>query len=1043
MAINIGAINFTVDANTAGLRRAAQEMENFRRVVDATARSQAQGAERAAAALGRQESAMKKAYQQAVSLHHAMKQAAVPPGMLAPVTAAFAKLRTEMASGVLNSTNFARAVDAFNAKMGRASRGLKDFKATKAAQEAEKFRTLLEDIGSAAVLAAGPLSGLGSRINAVTAIAHRSSGSLLAMVLGFSALSAGMYAGIQVAINTGREMERTSAVLTTVSGSSAFAAHQFKELVAVSQELAQPISVSTEMYAKLAAATKYAGVSGKDTMEVFRGILTAGTALNLNNMQLENSFRAVVQMFSKGKVQAEELRGQLGEQMPGAFQLFARSMGVTTQELDKMLRKGQVGADSIIKFGKALQIAFGPGAARAVNTTQSEINKMNNSFFLLGDSINKTFGVLELFKGGVRTLGNVAQWSADHMNQLKNAVYALAAGLLALTAPRILMGLKSIATMLGVGAAAGGAGAAAAGLSRLLPLLGRIGIVGGVAAGTYYLMNKYLSTSVDTYKDATEAAKEFLDMTKGIGAGKEAKTFITDMLDKEIQKTREALNVQQDYIQQASKYSGQYGHNKMVKDLGRNQAAELFKNSSKAPQEVARLNQELAKLIGLRDEVNAIPLLEADKNVAEESQKVLGLKARIEDMIIEYQELSKLKRGDVFGGKITEDTMRWTNALIDAKQTLNDLNNEEMAAFTLWLEKQGIAGENTTDKLKNLIAANAKLRNMLKEQTKEQKLLDAQRQVGLRIGTEMALANEKLAAVNKGPIALLHWEQEKERARTLVRLNKEMERVKFTEEQRNIVLKAYEEQMIAVQRAEEFAITASSDLAAALSSALGDISTGADNASDAIRNLGNTIRRIAYENMVGKPLERLLGGLFENMGLNTMMGNSYANTAGRTGSMNPLNWIMGLFGMGGGGNMFSGLFGGGGGSGFGVGGLDFGGGGMFGGGGLGTLNFGSGSFASGGVVAGTGKKRIDAHGGEVIFTPEQMKALGKSNRGGSAIVNVYNNANGTDSKVTSRQGPGGIPIVDIVIDALQQMGSDGRLERAMAPLGVQRQPHTR
>src|SRR5690606_22603244 len=41
-------------------------------------------------------------------------------------------------------------------------------------------------------------------------------------------------------------------------------------------------------------------------------------------------------------VQAEELRGQLGERIPGAFATAARAMKVTEVELNAMLKRGEV-----------------------------------------------------------------------------------------------------------------------------------------------------------------------------------------------------------------------------------------------------------------------------------------------------------------------------------------------------------------------------------------------------------------------------------------------------------------------------------------------------------------------------------------------------------------------------------------------------------------------------------------------------------------------------------------------------------------------------
>ena len=83
---------------------------------------------------------------------------------------------------------------------------------------------------------------------------------------------------------------------------------------------------------------------------------------------------ATTQVFSKGKVQAEELRGQIGERLPGAFGLFAEATGRSTAELDKALENGEVSLQDFVTFAEALlnkyeqdaeKIADGPTDAGA------------------------------------------------------------------------------------------------------------------------------------------------------------------------------------------------------------------------------------------------------------------------------------------------------------------------------------------------------------------------------------------------------------------------------------------------------------------------------------------------------------------------------------------------------------------------------------------------------------------------------------------------------------------------------------------------------
>ena len=52
--------------------------------------------------------------------------------------------------------------------------------------------------------------------------------------------------------------------------------------------------------------------------------------------------------MSKGNVQAEELRGQLGERLFGAFNLAAKAMKMSTKELNKALEQGQITAKDML-----------------------------------------------------------------------------------------------------------------------------------------------------------------------------------------------------------------------------------------------------------------------------------------------------------------------------------------------------------------------------------------------------------------------------------------------------------------------------------------------------------------------------------------------------------------------------------------------------------------------------------------------------------------------------------------------------------------------
>jgi len=133
-------------------------------------------------------------------------------------------------------------------------------------------------------------------------------------------------------------------------------------LADTSQRLAIPQDVIVRQFTSLTASVKGAGKETADAEKVFKAIAAGirGTGGSLEDMKA--AMRATSQVFSKGKVSAEELRQQLGERLPGAFTLFADSMDKTPAELDKALEQGKVTLDDFMKFAEKLFSTYGVNA---------------------------------------------------------------------------------------------------------------------------------------------------------------------------------------------------------------------------------------------------------------------------------------------------------------------------------------------------------------------------------------------------------------------------------------------------------------------------------------------------------------------------------------------------------------------------------------------------------------------------------------------------------------------------------------------------------
>ena len=158
-------------------------------------------------------------------------------------------------------------------------------------------------------------------------------------------------------------------------------AQEIAYLRVVTKELGLQFNSTAQAYAGFQAAAKGTALEGQKARTVFESIAKASAVMGLSADQTSGVLLALQQMISKGTVQAEELRGQLGERLPGAFQIAAKAMGVTTAELGKMLERGEVVANDFLpKFAKALEENLGGDAEKAATRLDASVNRVDAAF---------------------------------------------------------------------------------------------------------------------------------------------------------------------------------------------------------------------------------------------------------------------------------------------------------------------------------------------------------------------------------------------------------------------------------------------------------------------------------------------------------------------------------------------------------------------------------------------------------------------------------------------------------------------------------------
>jgi lambda family phage tail tape measure protein len=136
------------------------------------------------------------------------------------------------------------------------------------------------------------------------------------------------------------------------------------------------------------AAAKNTSMEGYGAEQAFLAVAEASTVMSMSSEQTHGAMKALEQIMSKGKVQAEELRGQLGERIPGAFQIAARAMNMTTAELDKFMAEGNITANQFLpRFAAQLRKEMAGEIAASSQSARSNINRLDNAWLDLKTSL--------------------------------------------------------------------------------------------------------------------------------------------------------------------------------------------------------------------------------------------------------------------------------------------------------------------------------------------------------------------------------------------------------------------------------------------------------------------------------------------------------------------------------------------------------------------------------------------------------------------------------------------------------------------------------
>ena len=268
------------------------------------------------------------------------------------VNAALGTLQAQQRAGAISAQDLARATSSAGARL-------------------QQLRTEIDRVPEAR----GAFEQMGAQVNS--------------LVGRFGALTATVAVAAQAfrpLLNATIQLEQMRRALTTVTGSSAEAARQIEFVRDVSQRAGQSVSATGESFSKFAASAVGAGLSMDVVQRTFSAVALASGNLGLSSDQAKRALEALSQMASKGTVSMEELRQQLGDALPGVLSSLARELGLTEQQLIKLVESGGLLASEALPALASGLASLGPQSGK-VEGLVAEFNRLKNVVLEAGTTL--------------------------------------------------------------------------------------------------------------------------------------------------------------------------------------------------------------------------------------------------------------------------------------------------------------------------------------------------------------------------------------------------------------------------------------------------------------------------------------------------------------------------------------------------------------------------------------------------------------------------------------------------------------------------------
>lgn len=338
------------------------------------------------------------------------------PGMGAKISDLKENERQALANEKLN-----RAYVQLSATREKAKNKLQDLIASEKAsnneiRQAQKEFDVLNKKVAAADKAVGRFSDANRKINGLS----QSVGNLMTAF----GISTGIYLAVDIAKNiyeTTKQLQSLDLALKMVSGSQEEFVSNQVFLKSLAEQYGIEIKGLTKNFTEFWVASK-GKLEAEQIKEIFTSISKSVAVMGLSVEQQDSAFLALQQMMSKGTVQAEELKKQLGNALPGAikaatmaYQTLHPEMKVTEKFFMEQMKAGKVLSSELLpELAKAYEKLYGIENVKRAETLQAAQERLANSWTDMVRSLNesKTGGISKFF-------ALIIDGATDAMEQLR------------------------------------------------------------------------------------------------------------------------------------------------------------------------------------------------------------------------------------------------------------------------------------------------------------------------------------------------------------------------------------------------------------------------------------------------------------------------------------------------------------------------------------------------------------------------------------------------------------------------------------------------